>query len=153
MPYNVKLLFVVMGLDTSYTCIPFHNSFNSYTNGCRYTSIFFTCLLPWTIRANIICSFFTENHGGVLLLITTLGKKEYLVFWREYGLTPSMAMLSRRLHTSSLNFSSSLNFLGHVPSICFMTIESVGIHITPNSLLYEACHPCNIANSLQCKSL
>ena len=60
---------------------------------------------------------------------------------------PSMAMLSRRLRTSSLNFS------GHVSSICFMAIESVGIHITPNSLLCEACHPCNIANSLQRKSL
>ena len=58
-----------------------------------------------------------------------------------------MAMLSRRLHTSSLNFS------GHVSSICFMAIESVGIRINPNSLLCEACHPCNIANSLQQNSL
>ena len=69
------------------------------------------------------------------------------MFWREYGLTPSMAMLSHRLRTSSLNF------LGHVSSIRFMSIESVGIHITPNSLLCEACHPYNIANSLQWKSL
>ena len=69
------------------------------------------------------------------------------MFWREYGLTPSMALLSHRLRTSSLNF------LGHVSSICFMAIESVGIHITPNSLMCEVCHPCNIANSLQRKSL
>jgi hypothetical protein len=41
------------------------------------------------------------------------------------GLTPSMAMLNHRLCTSSLNLS------GHVSSICFMAIESVGIHITP----------------------
>ena len=69
------------------------------------------------------------------------------MFWREYGLTPSMAMLSHRLRTSFLNFS------GHVSSICFMAIELVGICINPNSLLCEACHPCNIANYLQQKSL
>ena len=56
-------------------------------------------------------------------------------------------MLIRRLHTSFLNFS------GHVSSICFMAIESLGMSITPNSLLCEACHPCNITNSLQRKSL
>jgi len=60
---------------------------------------------------------------------------------------PSMAMLSHRL------YSSSLNFLGHVSSILFMAIESIGIHITPDSLLCEACHPCNIVNSLQKKIL
>ena len=60
---------------------------------------------------------------------------------------PSMAMLRRRLRTSSLNFS------GHVSFIYFMAIKSIGIRITPNSLLCEACHPCNIANSLQRKSL
>ena len=49
--------------------------------------------------------------------------------------------------------TSSLNFSGHVSSICFMAIESIGIRITPNSLLCEACHPCNIANYLQWKSL
>ena len=52
--------------------------------------------------------------------------------WREHGLTPSMAIPSRRLRTSSLNFS------GHVSSICFMAIESIGIHITPKSLLCKA---------------
>ena len=60
---------------------------------------------------------------------------------------PSMTMLSRRLCTSSLNFSVC------VSSICFMAIESVGIPITPNSRLCEACHTCNIANNLQWKSL
>ena len=62
-------------------------------------------------------------------------------------MTPSMSMLSRRLRTSSLNFS------GHVSYICFMAIESVVIHITPNSLLCEAFHPYNISNYLQRKSL
>ena len=52
-------------------------------------------------------------------------------------------MLNRRLNTSSLNF------LGHVSSICFMAIESIGIQISPDSLLCEACHPCNIAIYLQ----
>jgi hypothetical protein len=55
---------------------------------------------------------------------------------------PSMAMLSHIIPTSSLNFS------GHISSILFMDIESVGTHITLKSLLCEACHPCNIDNSL-----
>ena len=88
-----------------------------------------------------------DNHGGIFLLITTTGQTQQLVFKREYGLMASMAMLSHRLRTSSLNFS------GHVSSICFMAIESIGIHITPNSLLCEAFHPCNIANSLLRKSI
>ena len=136
-----------MGLDTSYTCVPSHNSFNSSTNGCKYTSIFFTYLLLGNIRTNIICSFFTSNHDGLLLLITTTRQIEQLVFWRKYGMAPSMVMLSHRLHTSSLNFSS------HVSSICFMDIESVGICITPDSLMCEACHPGNIDNSFQRKIL
>ena len=70
-----------------------------------------------------------------------------MVFWREYKLTPSMAMLNRRLHTLSLNL------LSHVFTICFMAIESTGIHITPFSLLCEACHLCNSDNCLQWKSL
>ena len=56
-------------------------------------------------------------------------------------------MLSRWFHTSSLNFS------GHISSICFMGIKYIGIFITPNSFLCEECHPYNIANSLQWKSL
>ena len=58
-----------------------------------------------------------------------------------------MAMLSCRLHTSSSNF------LGHVSSIFFMVIESVGIHITPNSIQFGACLPYNITNSWQQKRL
>ena len=48
---------------------------------------------------------------------------------------------------------SSMDLSSHVSSICFMEIESVGIHITPSSLWYNACHPCSIPNSLQQKSL
>ena len=99
------------------------------------------------MRSNIRCAFFTDNHGGIFLLITNTRQTKYFVLWREYGLTPSMEMLSPRHHTSFLNFSS------HVSFICFMAIELVGIRITPNSLLCEACHPCNIANYLQRKSL
>ena len=58
-----------------------------------------------------------------------------------------MAMLNQRLCTSPLNL------LSHVSSICFMAIESVGIHITPGSLLCVACHLCNLVNCLQRKSL
>ena len=46
-----------------------------------------------------------------------------------------------------------LKFMGHVSSICFMTIEYVGIHITAHSLQCEAQHLCNIANSFQRKRL
>ena len=69
------------------------------------------------------------------------------MFWREYELTSSMAMLNQRLYTSSLNLS------GHVSSICFMAIEYVWICITPSSLQCDACHPSNITKSLQWKSV
>ena len=65
----------------------------------------------------------------------------------EYGLMPSMSILNRRLHTSSLNLS------GHVSSIWFMVIQYIGIHDTPSSLLCDAGNPPNIDNYLQLKSL
>ena len=58
-----------------------------------------------------------------------------------------MDILNQRFRTSSLNL------FFHVSSICFMAIEAVGIRNTPSSLLCDACHPYNIANSLQQKSL
>jgi len=67
--------------------------------------------------------------------------------WGYCYWSPSMANVRHRFRIPSLNF------LGHGSFIWFMAIESVGIHITPDSLLCEACHSCNIANSLQWQSL
>jgi len=89
-------------------------------------------------------------HGqpwGDIFIVTTISQIEYLVFWREYGLTPSITMLNWRLCTSSLKLS------GHVSSIWFMPIESVWIHLTLGSPLCEVCHPFNIANCLQWNTL
>ena len=123
-----------------------HNSFNSSTKGCKYTSI----AIPGEVGPGITSDKIKEDlfmhiQGERLYETKTTGHVLCMVLMFPYGLNPSVANPSLTLWGSDANST-------YLSSNSFQASKSAGCLITPSFVRPVACHFILVASSDDRKS-
>ena len=119
--------------DVSFTPTS-HNSFNSSTGGCKYTSILFSSEVgPRTNNDSMKEDLFMHIHGGRLHGIKMIGHVLWVLLIFPYGLNPSDANPSLTLRGSDENSM-------YLESNDFQASESIRCLSNPSFTRPLACH-------------